>query len=269
MCLIALAWRLHPRYPLAIAANRDELHARPTAVANIDPDAPHVYGGRDLVQGGGWLQVSSDGRLAAVTNVRDGLAGQTPLPRSRGWLVRDFVRGRDKPATFAATAAATGGHGPFNALFRDGASLVHASNHPAMHQAAVTPGIHAMSNGAFDAPWPKSMLATRALEAWLDTPLATADPFASPDALEPLFAALADTRIAPDAKLPDTGIGLALERRLSPPFVVGDDYGSRCSSVVLVADDHILFAERRFAPGGVQAGESLSLIPLRNGAGRA
>ena len=83
MCLIAVAWRAHPRWPLALIANRDELHARPTAEAGFDPEAPEVYGGRDLVQGGGWLQASTRGRLAAVTNVRDGLASEA-APRSRG-----------------------------------------------------------------------------------------------------------------------------------------------------------------------------------------
>ena len=263
MCLIALAWRLHPRYPLAIAANRDELHARPTAPAGPDPDAPSAYGGRDLVQGGGWLQVSTRGRLAAVTNVRDGRLVQEERPLSRGWLVRDFVRGADAAEEFAAGAAAAGGHGPFNALFWDGSDLLHASNHPRMHRATVAPGMHAMSNGAFDAPWPKSMAATRALQAWLDAPLPGSDPLGEPDALEPLFAALADTAPAPDDRLPDTGVGLELERRLSPPFVMGDEYGTRCSSVVLVASDHVLFAERRYGPGGVRTGDSVALLPLR------
>src|SRR3546814_7923905 len=72
MCLIALAWRVHPRFPLALIANCDAAHARPTAAAGFDPGAPDVYGGRDLVQGGSWLQVSTRGRLAAVTNVRAG-----------------------------------------------------------------------------------------------------------------------------------------------------------------------------------------------------
>ena len=75
MCLVAVAWRTHPRWPLALIANRDELHVRPAAPAGFDPDAPDVYGGRDLVQGGGWLQVSAHGRLAALTNVRDGRGG--------------------------------------------------------------------------------------------------------------------------------------------------------------------------------------------------
>jgi uncharacterized protein with NRDE domain len=70
MCLIAIAWKDHPRYSLALIANRDEFHGRPASPAGVDPDAPTVYGGRDLQAGGSWLQVSTRGRLAAVTNVR-------------------------------------------------------------------------------------------------------------------------------------------------------------------------------------------------------
>src|SRR5690606_28394997 len=101
------------------------------------------------------------------------------------------------------------------------------------------------------------------LEAWLCSPAADADPMQAPDALEPLFAALADTAPAPDADLPDTGVGLALERALSPPFVRGGDYGTRCSSVVLVGARHALFAERRFGPDGVRLGEGRAVIPLQ------
>ncbi|MBJ6984517.1 NRDE family protein [Luteimonas sp. MC1750] len=262
MCLIALAWRQHRHWPLVIAANRDEFHARPTADAGLDPDDPTVYGGRDLVQGGGWLQVSARGRLAAVTNVRDGL-GAWAQPRSRGWLVRDFVRGDLSASDFAAGPAAETGYGAFNALLWDGSMLVHASNHPGMQHGNVAPGIHAMSNGAFDAPWPKSMAATRALETWLGCVADIADPPCTADVLEPLFAALADTQVAPDADLPDTGIGLELERALSPPFVSsGVEYGTRCSSVVLVGRRQIVFAERRFGPRGGAIGGSIARIPL-------
>ncbi|MBB1471820.1 NRDE family protein [Luteimonas sp. MC1782] len=262
MCLIALAWRHHPRHLLAIAANRDEFHARPTAPAALDPGAPAVYGGRDLVQGGGWLQVSAQGRLAAVTNVRDGRADATPAPRSRGWLVRDFVRGSDGPVAFAAARVPGSDYGPFNAVFCDGDVLVHASNRPRQPPAPVAAGVHAMSNGAFDAAWPKSTHATRALAAWLESPLALADPMAVPTALDPLFSALADETHAHDGALPDTGVGLELERALSPPFVRGPRYGTRCSSVVLFGAAAVVFAERRYGPDGVPAGSSIALIPL-------
>lgn len=261
MCLIALAWRQHPRYPLAIAANRDEAHARPTAAAGLDPDDPAVYGGRDLVQGGGWLQVSTSGRLAAVTNVRNGL--QTGVaPRSRGWLVRDFVRGTAAAPAFAAGIDERPDEfGPFNLLAFDGVRLAFASNRPTASNILVAPGLHAMSNGAFNAAWPKSRLATRALASWLESGLSKRDPLSDPESLEPLFAALADTALAPDDTLPDTGIGLELERRLSPPFVSSDHYGTRCSTLVLAGEDGFVFAERRFGPRAVVLGTSLAFVP--------
>ena len=213
------------------------------------------------MQGGGWLQLSVRGRLAAVTNVRDG-ARATVHPRSRGWLVRDFVRGDVGADAFAAGQAAVDGHGPFNGLFWDGAALVHASNHPTHRDAPVAPGIHAMSNGGFDAPWPKSMAATRALDAWLRAQAGTSALPETMDALEPLFAALASTEAPPDSALPDTGIGLDLERTLAPPFVHGDSYGTRCSTIVLVGHRAAVFAERRFGPLGQQLGDSLACVPL-------
>ncbi|WP_024889989.1 NRDE family protein [Luteimonas huabeiensis] len=260
MCLIALAYRVHPRWPLVLIANRDEAHARASAPAGDDPDAPEVYGGRDLVAGGGWLQVSRRGRLAAVTNVRRGLAPEQ-ASRSRGWLVRDFVRGQAPALAHAEALAATAReYGRFNLLLWDGDALAFASNVPEAVAMPVAMGFHAMSNGAFDAAWPKSAHATRALRAWLagDGPGAAAE---SARSLEPLFAALADERPAPDAALPDTGVGTALERRLSPAFIRDPVYGTRCSSVVLADASHIVFAERRFGADGMPQGGSRAVLP--------
>lgn len=262
MCLIAFAWQRHPRYPLVLIANRDEFHTRPAAAAGFDPEAADVYGGRDLVEGGGWLQVSTRGRLAAVTNVRAGLK-PAKKPRSRGWLVRDFVRGGGKAVEQAAALAGIADqHGRYNLLLWEGAELLFASNHPHPTYQAVSPGLHAMSNGACDAPWPKSGRATRALDAWLASGQHDQGDI-DRASLSPLFDALADTTAAPDDLLPDTGVGLALERTLSPPFVSGESYGTRCSSVVLIARDHLVFAERRFGPNAAPAGESLVTLPYR------
>jgi uncharacterized protein with NRDE domain len=268
MCLIAFASQSHPRYPLVLIANRDEFHARPAAAADFDPEAAGIYGGRDLVEGGGWLQVSTRGRLAAVTNVRSGLK-PAKKPRSRGWLVRDFARGDGRASEFAAALGQTASeHGPFNLLLWDGDALAFASNHPRPDHRSISPGLHAMSNGAFDAAWPKSGHATRALEAWLAS---TQDDTVAKDsaALAPLFDALADKTVAPDALLPDTGVGVALERALSPPFVAGDTYGTRCSSVVLIGADYCVFAERRYGPNAVPAGESFVNLAFEVGSGRS
>ncbi len=261
MCLIAFAWRSHRRYPLVLIANRDEFHVRPAAAADFDPEAADIYGGRDLARSGGWLQVSTRERLAAVTNVRAGV-NPDEKPRSRGCLVRDFVRGDGGAVEFAASLEGTASeYGRFNLLLWDGAALAFASNHPRPTHSIVSPGLHAMSNGAFDAPWPKSGHATRALGAWLASTRGSPDKI-DQAALAPLFGALADTTAAPDALLPDTGVGQALERAMSPPFVSGERYGTRCSSVVLIGYDHLVFAERRFGPNAVSEGESFVTLPF-------
>lgn len=259
MCLIAVAWRTHPRWRLAMIANRDEFHGRPAAPAGPDPDHADVFGGRDLEQGGSWLLASTRGRLAAVTNVRAGAAPEA-RPKSRGALVRGFATGEGgAPAYVASLAGDAAQFGRFNLLCWDGDTLSFATNHPHFETRAVAEGVHAMSNGAFDAPWPKSGHATRALQAWLATPASLGDIDA--DAIAPLFSALVDTTPAPDARLPDTGVGLDLERVLSPPFVRGARYGTRCSTVVLVDDAAIRFAERRFGPDGAPAGDTFARLP--------
>ena len=260
MCLIAVAWQVHPRFGLALIANRDEFHARPAAPAQPWDDAPALYGGRDLEAGGAWLLASTAGRLAAVTNVRTGVPATAP--RSRGALVRGFADGVATGAAYdAALAPIAPEFGHYNLLAWDGARLQFASNHPQATDFAVAPGMHAMSNGAFDADWPKSGHATRALRGWLASPASQRGALEMSD-LEPLLAALSDTTPAPDAALPDTGVGLEMERWLSPPFVRGGRYGTRCSTVVLVEADAMVFAERRYGPDGRPQGDSCVRLPL-------
>ncbi|TWI12612.1 NRDE family protein [Aerolutibacter ruishenii] len=263
MCLIAVAWRVHPRYPLALIANRDEAHARPTSAAGTHADLPGVFGGRDQLQGGSWLMVSSQGRLAAVTNVRQGLAVET-APRSRGGLVTGFLQdATPAPEWCAALADVAPEYGRFNLLAYDGPTLAFATNHPVFATQAIAPGVHAMSNGALDATWPKGSHATGALAAWLTEDAAATRDVDDAASLEPLFSALADTTPAPDEALPDTGVGLELERALSPPFIRNSRYGTRCSTVVLVERGRLLFVERRFGPEGNPIGQTVQVVPVR------
>src|SRR5690606_38467594 len=99
-------------------------------------------------------------------------------------------------ASLQALAPVAGEFGRFNLLAWDGDDLAFASNHPGFASFNVEPGLHAMSNGAFDAPWPKSAHATRALEAWLRSPAASAAPMPGANALVPLLDALADVHVA-------------------------------------------------------------------------
>src|SRR3546814_14961143 len=96
---------------------------------------------------------------------------------------------------------------------------------------------------------------TTEIYTYLDTlSLLDALPISGIDALAPLLDALADVHVAPAEALPATGVGLELERMLSPAFVRDARYGTRCSSVVLVGDGGLVFAARRFGADDVQIG---------------
>lgn len=247
MCLLALAWKVHPRWQLLMAGNRDEFHERPTAGLAAWP-APDlgVLAGRDLRSGGTWAGVGRDGRMAVVTNVRDPLARQTGP--SRGALVADYLRGTTPAADFVNLLAADApAFAPFNLLLADRDSCQFLGNHPLLRQ-TLAPGIHGMSNGPLDAPWPKTLALNAALQAWVD---------AGHEDLSPLWAALADETRADDADLPDTGIGLERERWLSPAFIRSPGYGTRASTVIaLDAQGQGFICERRFAPSGACSGET-------------
>jgi uncharacterized protein with NRDE domain len=248
MCLIALAYRAHPEFELVIAANRDEFHARPTAPAGAWEDAPDVFGGRDLSQGGSWLALSKRGRLACVTNVRR-MAAPDPAAPSRGGLVASFVRGNQSARMFSDEVAGRAlTFAGFNLLLWDGAELRYLNNHTRFVAREVPLGVHVVSNADLDTPWPKTEYLRRAMTAWV----------ASGDEDEaPLLTAMADRTPAADADLPDTGVGLDLERMLSPAFIVGPRYGTRCTTVVAFRrNGSVSFTEWRFDPSGQPSGRS-------------
>ncbi|HET6804926.1 MAG TPA: NRDE family protein [Frateuria sp.] len=246
MCLTAFAWNVHPRWRLVLVANRDEYHARPSAPLTRWEDIP-VIAGRDLEAGGTWLGVTAGGRCGVVTNVRDPRLPQEGL--SRGLLVTDWLRGQAGASAHAhvlcETAAA---YRPFNLLTFDAEAAFYLGNRPAPRAQAVAPGVHGLSNADFNTPWPKTRQLMARLQAWLDG--------ASED-VTPLFAALADEQPAPDHELPDTGIGRERERRLSPAFISGRDYGTRASTLVMIGHSgHGRIVERRFGPDGRPDGQT-------------
>jgi uncharacterized protein with NRDE domain len=245
MCLIAFALHAHPRFRLVLAGNRDEFHARPSAPADFHPDDDSIFGGRDLRAGGSWLSLSRRGRVVAVTNVR---VGQPEIgTRSRGALVHDWVRSPHPVAEdIDRLRDAAAEFGRFNLLAFDGAAMHVLGNHPQFRASRVDQGIHAISNAGLNAPWPKTLALRSAMTRWIDA--GDEDP-------QPLFDALQNGQVADDADLPDTGIGLPLERMLSSAFIRGRDYGTRASTVILLDHEGLRCIERRFGPGGAPEGQ--------------
>lgn len=237
MCLIALAWQAHPDYPLIVAANRDEFHARATAPACFWPEAPAVLAGRDLAAGGTWLGVTRAGRFAALTNFRE--PGRPQGLRSRGLLVSEYLQAAQSPAAYAEAVMADADHySGFSLLLGDADSLLVLSNRGTPPR-ALPPGVYGLSNHLLDSNWPKVGRAREALRVQLAAP-----------AVSPLMDLLADDAAAPDEDLPDTGVGLALERLLAPPFIRSSAYGTRSSAVLLLGQRRIRFVEQGFGPEG-------------------
>jgi uncharacterized protein with NRDE domain len=253
MCLILFAQRVHPEYPLVLAANRDESYTRPTAPAGFWTDFPRIYAGRDLRQGGTWLGITREGRFAAVTNYR-GSAGADSM-RSRGELVRDYLIGEQGPADYLDCVSRTAdAYNGFNLLFGQPAELHFLSNR-STQSGMIEPGVHGLSNHLLDTSWPKVEQGKRRLTELLNS--------RAQDLIDGLFELLAERTLAADGDLPETGVGLARERVLSPAFIISPGYGTRSSTVVLVDNQQqVTFIEQRFVEGGRYSGTTTATFAL-------
>ena len=244
MCLILIAHRADPRYPLVVAANRDEFFNRPTSPVNYWENAPQVLAGRDLEKGGTWMGVTTDGRWSAVTNFRDGKSAD-PGTRSRGELVAGYLRGSARAQEYMTSMEpqASEYHG-FNLLAGDQAGVHYLSNRDegSMMLAA---GIYGLSNHLLDSPWPKVERGKLALRE------ALANGWKPDRLIETLLAALSSRSLADDQTLPSTGISRDWEKALSAAFIVAPGYGTRASTVMLMdTEGEVHFRERSFGEGG-------------------
>jgi len=240
LCLIVIAWKARDDLPLIVAANRDEWRDRPAQPARWWTDPPGILAGRDLKAGGTWMGVTRAGRFAAVTNFRDP-SDKRSTALSRGGLVTDFLLSEASPADYLAELVPRArDYNGFNLIVGDGRELWYFGSREGRAR-AITPGVHGLSNHLLDEPWPKVVRARMAMEAALS----------EQDPAPRLFAALADGEGAPDEALPDTGVGVAWERRLASPLITGADYGTRASTVVAMSgENRIFFEERSLAEDG-------------------
>jgi uncharacterized protein with NRDE domain len=246
MCLMLFAWRAHADYPLIFAGNRDEAYDRPSTPAAFWDDEPRILGGRDLEKGGSWLALSRSGRFATVTNFRTG-PPYRDAPRSRGVLVANFLRTGVESRRYLEQVHAEGAqYRAFSLIVGDMAQLFFCSNRGDGIE-EIAPGVHGLSNHLLDTPWPKVRKGRDRVGALLGR--------REDDLVAGLFGILADRTVAPDAELPDTGVGLERERELSCCFIANGRYGTRASTVLLINRNRdVLFIERAFGPHGTPQG---------------
>lgn len=253
MCIIAIAYRVHPAYPLVIAANRDEFYDRPTAPLAWWKDHPGILAGKDLKSHGTWFGVNKRGKIAALTNYREpGAAFDSGI--SRGRLVLDYLAGDAPPDAYLENIAEQKDqYNGFNLVAGSTDSLFWYSNRGDAVE-KIAPGIHGLSNRLLNTPWPKVAKIREGISRIIS----------QNDKINPedLFSLLTDSARPPHKMLPDTGIGLQWEKILSPVFVKSDVYGTRCSSVLLLdASGKMLFCERTYDGSGQGDTRCFTLYP--------
>lgn len=114
-------------------------------------------------------------------------------------------------------------YGGFNLLVSDGAQLFYLSNFGEKIE-EITPGIHGLSNGLINDPWPKIELAKTQLEQILQAEISE----------EKLLEILKSTEKHPIESLPKTGVPSEMEIGLSAQLIrLGENYGTVSSTSVL------------------------------------
>ena len=225
MCLILFAYDTHPDYPLILAANRDEFYDRPAEHLGFWKDHPQILAGRDLKMSGTWMGITRQGKIAAVTNYREARPQRINAP-SRGRIISDYLCSRTDAQGYLEKLESAGHrYNGFNLLIGDTSTLYYYSNRGGAPM-ALEPGVHGLSNRLLNTPWPKVTTGKDRLKAIIGSP--------NHMIAEQLVSLLQSSEPAPDDQLPETGFGYRKEKMLSPLFISSADYGTRCSTILMI-----------------------------------
>ena len=223
MCILFVAVNQHKDYPLIIAANRDEFFNRDTAESNMWDSKHGIIAGKDLQAGGAWMGINKHGYIASLTNIRDPQKICTDAI-TRGELVSHYLQ---KPINkyHQSLSASKDNYNGYNLLFGKWDALAVYNNHLDQIQ-QLSDGYYGLSNASLNSPWPKINKGVGKLEEYCQD-----GHNINPDIL---FKLLLDKSLAADEDLPQTGIPIDWERRLSSIFIIGDEYGTRSSTVLKI-----------------------------------
>jgi uncharacterized protein with NRDE domain len=240
MCTIAILLDVVAGAPLVVAANRDEIYARPSRPPESLGDG--IAGGVDAVSGGTWLAIRRDGRFAAVTNQR-ALAPVAPGLRSRGLAVRELIAAADPerhvagldPTQYASMNLVWGGAGAVSIAYvrRDGAEgtggAPGGTPGGSIDLERLPRGIHVLCNDRLGAGgFPRGVRLHDAIAA---------APLAWPAIVPALAAALADhTRVPP----PPSHLPPEIARELTAVCIHTPGYGTRSSTIVAAGRGEVI-----------------------------
>lgn len=144
MCTLIVGFQQHPKVPLWVAANRDELRSRPAIPPRWWP-SENFLAPRDETAGGSWLGLTNVGLFVGVTN-------RFPSERfgdreSRGQLVLEALRAPSARALRASLASLSAKRfNTFHLLYADrDAAFVTWSDGTQVHHAELQPGVHVVT----------------------------------------------------------------------------------------------------------------------------
>jgi uncharacterized protein with NRDE domain len=235
MCLISFSWQNHPQYKLILVANRDEFYQRKTQAANFWSENPQILAGKDLEAGGTWMGIHKNGRFSALTNYRD-LANLRADAPSRGQLTANFLQSQITAKAYLESISPEAARfNGYNIIVGNLDELFYFSNY--QNQIRELPaGLYGLSNHLLNTDWfkvkkAKSKLAENIEHNQLD--------------INYLLDSMADREIPNDEQVQRTGLPIERERMLSPMFIQSTEYGTCCSTVVLVNwNNEVSFTER-------------------------
>lgn len=234
MCLNLFAYKAHPQYDLIIAANRDEFYKRPTAEAHHWEENPNIIAGKDLLHNGTWLGLNKNGRFAFITNHRD-LSTIKQVAPSRGPLVSNFLFSDDTPQEYVNGIDGLEQYNGFNLVIGTINEAYYLSNVKGKPE-PIEQGIHGVSNAFMDTPWQKVELGKNCLRSVIER-----ENFS----VNELFDMLRNEEQAPEDQLPETGLPLEMEKAVSSMFIKSPEYGTVCSTVVLINKTGEVYFEER------------------------
>ena len=231
MCTLAIYLRQFEKYPLVVAANRDEHFTRASEAPKIWNADPAMLAGKDLVAGGTWLGVNATGLAAAIVNRR--IQTEPPAaPRSRGQLCLDMLQ----TATLGDARAAlpyedAGRYQPFLLLVATAEGAFAAYNAGSeVELIKVRPGLHVFSNTSFTEQDGKKL--EHARQRFAAAGEALAPMLSEADSLEPAV------RILRDALGDHTAGETADTKGALCVHVPGADYGTVSSSIVFQSQNN-------------------------------
>lgn len=269
MCVIGVALGVHPRWPILIAANRDEFLDRPAAPPRPlgrDVEGQPFFGGMDLARGGTWMGVGASGLFVGLTNQRVIGDDGAPAPRSRGEVVIEALRLRHPEAiSQAMRALPTQAYKPFNLMYGsadEGLWVAYVRPDQPVTVEPVPEGVHALPNDALDSPlFPRAARLRRRLRVLLGE---AAQPW--PDLSEGLVEILSDTTApsgAEIATLAESGGDIELLKALDSIKIRTEIYGTRSTTLVAMAPGEI--AHYGFIDGPPGETPLIDCTPLLHG----